>query len=206
MHGSMEVNREEDGKEEEPVQSDVAEAGSASETDVEPEIETEVEAERAVGDVLMQTAQVDEKSRGDEAKTTKRYNEDDEDHGLAYGIAEGIGDEDEVQDLEGLDYGEALSRVSTIRDVPPIDITERSIDIGLVYAGHAIEETSGSDTEVADDTSNDGYDADSSEAEPGDGPAFNRTRYGEVTGGISEISLFDTAVCVGFGYALVYAV
>lgn len=183
------------------VQSDVNGAGS----------DTEVEVGRAVIDVPKArptSAHVEQQEKLVRDKpTSKSRLGNDEDNGLAYGIAEGIGDDDEPQDFDGLDYGEALSRVSTIPDKPQIvKSTPRSIEIGLVDAGHAVEENSGSDTEVPDDTSTTGYDADSSEAEPGPGPAFNRSRYDQVTGGMSEMSLFDTAVCVGFGYALVYAV
>lgn len=77
--------------------------------------------------------------------------------------------------------------------------TSRFVEIEYVEAGPEISTDDDSGT-VTDD-----YDADSSEAELPSGPVFNRSRYGEVTGGLSEISLWDTAICVGFGYALVYS-
>lgn len=77
--------------------------------------------------------------------------------------------------------------------------TTRFLEIENIEAGPEIDSDDDSGT-VTDD-----YDADSSEADLPPGPVFNSQRYGEVTGGLSEISLWDTAICVGFGYALVYS-
>lgn len=162
--------------------------------------------ERAIIDVKGETGspidiiQTEGAKRQEVETTIDEFDEDDE--GLAYGNVNDIEDEG-LQDLDGLDYGESLSRVTSSTEGTTL---ERAIDVGLIDAGHTISDHGNSDTESASDDTIDGYDADSSEAEPGPGPAFNRSRYGQVTGGMSEMSLFDTAVCVGFGYALVYAV
>lgn len=64
------------------------------------------------------------------------------------------------------------------------------------------------DTDHGDDKENDSgtitddYEADCSDTEPAS--EFDEED-GEATGGISEMSLTDTIICVGFGYALVYA-
>lgn len=134
--------------------------------------------------------------------------------GLAYGASMDVHDVDEIADeeLEGLDYGEPGNVVElashekqagTSADVQ-IHENERAIDLGIVDAGHTIESESDNDTEVADDDKTDGYDADSSEADA-PGPAFDKDKYGQVTGGMSEMSIMDTVICVGFGYALVYS-
>lgn len=87
--------------------------------------------------------------------------------------------------------------------------TERFVDLNIVDAGHAVEsdDEHGHNEEIEEDsgTTTDDYDADTSEAEHTPGTIFNRSRYEEVTGGLSEMSVMDTMICVGFGYALVYA-
>ncbi|KAK5950557.1 hypothetical protein OHC33_008500 [Knufia fluminis] len=71
-------------------------------------------------------------------------------------------------------------------------------DLGIVAA------EIGGDAKSDDDdhgTITDDYEADSEEPVT----AFDSRRYSEVTGGLSEMSLTDTVICIGFGYALVYA-
>jgi len=79
--------------------------------------------------------------------------------------------------------------VRTTRDVA---------DLGIV-AGEVGAEIKSDDDDHG--TITDDYEADSEEPVT----AFDNRRYSEVTGGMSEMSLTDTIICVGFGYALVYA-
>jgi len=77
--------------------------------------------------------------------------------------------------------------------------TTRDIaDLGIVASELGAEIKSDDDDHG---TITDDYEADSEEPVT----AFDNRRYSEVTGGMSEMSLMDTIICVGFGYALVYA-
>lgn len=79
-----------------------------------------------------------------------------------------------------------------------IGMTRDVADLGIV-AGEVGAEIKSDDDDHG--TITDDYEADSEEPVT----AFDNRRYSEVTGGMSEMSLTDTIICVGFGYALVYA-
>lgn len=94
----------------------------------------------------------------------------------------------EQEDSDSVEPGPS-EEVSTTRDVA---------DLGIVAAEVGAEIKSDDDDHG---TITDDYEADSEEPVT----AFDNRRYSEVTGGMSEMSLTDTIICVGFGYALVYA-
>lgn len=144
-----------------------------------------------------------------------------EEEGLLYGHANmeaETGSRDVPHEEEELAYGVAEMGIDTKTPI------ERSVDKGSreVYGStrdagitrdfeiefmDVVPPIDSETEDEADDsgTITDDYDADSSEAEHGPGPMFNRERYGSVTGGLSELSLWDTAICVGFSYAFLYS-
>jgi len=79
-----------------------------------------------------------------------------------------------------------------------ITTTRDIADLGIVAAEVGAEAKSDDDDHG---TITDDYEADSEEPVT----TFDSRRYSQVTGGLSEMSLTDTIICVGFGYALVYA-
>ncbi|KAK5102234.1 hypothetical protein LTR70_004537 [Exophiala xenobiotica] len=153
----------------------------------------------------------------------KASNDDD---GLAYAYGEGEGDEkDSDTEVEAVVERGVVLMSEDNGDERHIDLTEaehsshtEQDDSGIAKRG--ISEEVGTTKDVADlgivagevgaetksddddhGTITDDYEADSEEPVT----AFDNRRYSEVTGGMSEMSLTDAIICVGFGYALVYA-
>lgn len=101
----------------------------------------------------------------------------------------------ESEDGSDTEQDNGVVEPSTSRD---IGTTRDAADLGIIA-----NETGGDVKSDTDDhgTITDDYEADSEEPVT----AFDSRRYSEVTGGMSELSMTDTIICVGFGYALVYA-
>lgn len=122
------------------------------------------------------------------------------------------GRDDKLLEEEGLAYGDAhieteMSRgiVADDDDTATVHADGRARDFEFENIVDIGPDPASSDEDNDNDsgTVTDDYDADSSEAEGRTKPNFDGKTFGEVTGGISELSLVDTAICVSFGYALI---